>query len=314
MGMGIRSLVLAVLLSTTQAQGAQFTFQFGSCNLQILKQTYWDTIGQTQADAWIWLGDNIYSDFAPKFWRKQQYKFVKDSAPYQRFIQSNKILGVWDDHDYGRNNVGREYRHKDWTQQLFLDFLDVPATDPRRTQDGIYASQTFEKDGAKVKVILLDLRTFRAKPNTDGEMLGAAQWAWLENQMLNPGADVLLVASSSQVFAFGANGDSWTQYPSELKRLQNLVSQSPAATIFISGDRHYGEFSGVDGVYEVTSSGLTHKSRVTPNNTRIGEAVGTRNYGRIVFDIDGKNAPKARLSLMELPSGKEVRALNVDLK
>ena len=38
-------------------------------------------------------------------------------------------MAIWDDHDFGTNDGGADFRHKDQTQQLFLDFFGEPAAD-----------------------------------------------------------------------------------------------------------------------------------------------------------------------------------------
>jgi len=70
-----------------------------------------------------------------------------------------------------------------------LDFLDVPASDPVRTQEGAYSSHVYGPKGQQVKVLLLDGRYFRDPlkkngkdnvPDPSGDILGEAQWKWLE--------------------------------------------------------------------------------------------------------------------------------------
>ena len=39
---------------------------------------------------------------------------------------NTKVIGVWDDHDYGKNDGGREFEAKDTIRELFLDFLEEP--------------------------------------------------------------------------------------------------------------------------------------------------------------------------------------------
>ena len=58
----------------------------------------------------------------------------------------------YDDHDYGKNDAGVEFEMKDESQQLFLDFLDVPKDSPRRKQRGVYHSKTFNTKDGSVKL------------------------------------------------------------------------------------------------------------------------------------------------------------------
>lgn len=36
------------------------------------------------------------------------------------------MIGVWDDHDYGKNDAGGEFKGKDVSRDVFLDFIDEP--------------------------------------------------------------------------------------------------------------------------------------------------------------------------------------------
>jgi alkaline phosphatase D len=43
-----------------------------------------------------------------------------------------KIIGVWDDHDYGINDGGQEFHQKHEIRKMFLDAIDEPLDTPRR--------------------------------------------------------------------------------------------------------------------------------------------------------------------------------------
>ena len=75
---------------------------------------------------------------------------------YAQLRQQAAIIATWDDHDYGDNDAGFEWEYKKEAQQLFLDFIDVPKDDERRTREGVYYSQTVANKLGSVKVIVLD--------------------------------------------------------------------------------------------------------------------------------------------------------------
>ena len=54
---------------------------------------------------------------------------------------SKQIHVIWDDHDYGKNDGGGSYRFKEYAQNLYIDFWDIPANDPRANREGIYYQQ-----------------------------------------------------------------------------------------------------------------------------------------------------------------------------
>jgi alkaline phosphatase D len=42
-----------------------------------------------------------------------------------------KVVGVWDDHDYGINDGGMEFSLKNETREMFLRFIREPQDSPR---------------------------------------------------------------------------------------------------------------------------------------------------------------------------------------
>lgn len=52
---------------------------------------------------------------------------------YQELLKEGKtkIIGVWDDHDYGKNNGGLEYQRKNEMRKLYLDFIEEPLNSSR---------------------------------------------------------------------------------------------------------------------------------------------------------------------------------------
>jgi alkaline phosphatase D len=52
---------------------------------------------------------------------------------YKDLLDSRaKIIGVWDDHDYGSNNADYTMKSKFVMRELYLDFLGEPMDTPRR--------------------------------------------------------------------------------------------------------------------------------------------------------------------------------------
>lgn len=281
--------------------GVVSTLSFGSCNRQDKPQAYWSTILNHQPDAWIWLGDNIYGDSPDMDVLAAKYAKQKNDPYYQQLLATTAIYGIWDDHDYGTNDGGKNWPHKAAAEQLMLDFLDVPKDAPVRNYPGTYQSYTIgEEAGRQIKLILLDTRYFqdeltstpKGNPqryyiNETGDILGEAQWQWLTTELQDSTAAVTLIASSIQVLPEEQGYEKWANFPAARQRLLDLVAASPANNpVFLSGDRHIGEISkwllpNELCYFEVTSSGLTHSYNnvAEPNKYRVGEVTGERNYG-----------------------------------
>ncbi|XP_071923846.1 uncharacterized protein [Coffea arabica] len=267
---------------------------FGSCANQSAPQPIWDAIIDFNPHVFIWLGDNIYGDIRRPFrlfgkqrtigpWKnvprfipssehemQSRYLLAKNSPGYSRLRLSTKVIGTWDDHDYGLNDAGKEFSAKITNQRLLLDFLDEPQDSPRRKQAGVYASYTFGPRGRQVKVILLDTRYHRDPLFSDGSILGSLQWEWLAKELKGPATAITIIGSSIQVISnlSATTGplfymESWGRFPKERSRLFELISESKREGVFfISGDVHFGEITRYDcaagyPLYDITSSGIT---------------------------------------------------------
>lgn len=280
------------------------TIAFGSCSDQKRPQPLWDDIRRQQPQLWVWLGDNIYGDSENMDTLKAKYDKQKSDPEYQKLRQVASIIGVWDDHDYGVNDGGKEYPMKKASQQLMLDFMDVDQQSPLRKQEGAYSVHTYGDKGHRVKVILLDGRYFRDPlkkagkdnvPDPSGDMLGETQWRWLEKQLEQSDADVHIIGCGIQFLAEDHPYEKWANFPTARKRLLDLLSRTkPKGTLLISGDRHIAEVSKINvpglgyTLYDITSSGLTHVSKPheEPNQHREGNMVAQLNYGLIRINWD----------------------------
>ena len=85
---------------------------FGSCNDQNLANPLWDDILANKPSYWIWGGDNIYSDTDDMDLMRSHYDELLNDPLYQNLRRDLKILGTWDDHDYGLNDGGVEFEAK----------------------------------------------------------------------------------------------------------------------------------------------------------------------------------------------------------
>jgi len=287
-----------------------FTITFGSCNKVNEPNPFWRQITAINPDLFVWGGDNIYADTANMHKMRAMYKKQNANLDYAKVREQIPIMATWDDHDYGKNDAGKEWRKKEESQQLFLDFLDVAKNDPRREQEGIYYVQNFNKKGKQIKVIVLDTRYFRSTPlpsphpekrytpaiDSSVTLLGAQQWEWLEDQFMKDTADFTFVVSSIQMLSGEHGFETWGNFPIEVDRFLNLLRKSHAKNVIVlSGDRHISEFSRktspqlADPLIDFTSSGLTHAYTQfdgEPNKYRVGKVIAERSFGVVKVDLD----------------------------
>lgn len=306
--------ILPLLLLSARPLAAQTTavkkhtrIAFGSCNNQDEPQPLWPAIVASQPDLWVWLGDNIYADTHNMDTLANKYSRQQKQPGYQQLRQTAFITGTWDDHDFGYNDAGADFEKKAQSQQLFLDFMGVPAHAPVREQQGIYRSYTLGEGQQKIKILLLDDRYHRDEfrelfgmylPNYGGDILGEAQWQWLEKELANSDASINIIASGMQILPNGLAYTSWAVFPNARRRLLRLIEQThPANPILLSGDRHVGELAKINlkgyeqPLYEVTSSGMTHHRKPSKkgNRYRVGQQVGALNFG--LLDIAWDTSP-----------------------
>ena len=284
-------------------------FAFGSCSNQAFEEQMWDEINFNKPEVWIWGGDAVYSDTENPEYMKEQYRIQKSNVGYQTLLEQTKIIGTWDDHDYGANDAGEEYPMKHKSKEIFLDFLDVPKNATVRNRDGVYNSYSYKYDKGSVKVILLDARFFRTKLTSDtfgkkryrnnvdstGTILGKEQWGWLENELNSSESDFNIIVSGIQVISNLHGFEAWGNMPTERTKLLNTISTSKAKGVFIlSGDRHVCEISKIKlddmpyPIYDITSSGLTHSYTNVgkeENPYRISDLIGLKNFTLLNFNF-----------------------------
>ena len=296
-------------LVTESAETPDFTIAFGSCNKIDLPNLLWDDIADTDPDIWIWGGDNVYADTDNMKLLRTEYHDQNKIEGYKKLRENMPIIGTWDDHDYGLNDGGVEFKAKKESQQQFLDFMGVANDSPRRVQEGVYTSHDYKLPYGMIKVIVLDTRYFRTaltpdtetdkriKPNAYGvgTVLGEAQWKWLEHTLMTSKANFNVIVSSIQFLSNEHGFECWGNFPQEVDKLENLIAASKAKGVLIlSGDRHISEFSKTtieDMSYpliDFTSSGLTHaytKFSGEPNPFRVGSVVSTESFGLLHFSF-----------------------------
>ena len=131
-----------------------------------------------------------------------------------------------------------------------------------------------------------------------GNVLGEAQWKWLENELRNSTANLNILCSSVQVISNEHGYEKWGNFPNERKRLFDLlVKTQPKNLMIVSGDRHMAEISKMDikglpyPLYDFTSSGLTHtRSGTSENNMhRVGDMFVKKNFGILKVKWNGPN-------------------------
>jgi len=311
------------LLLSEPADPRKLCIAFGSCAKQSKPQPIWAAVRAARPDLFLFLGDNLYADARDADTLRRRYAEFRAVEALQSFRRDVPHLAIWDDHDFGDDDVGGDYPLKALSQQLFCDAWDEPADSPRRTRPGVYEAYRVERAGRSVQILMLDLRYNRTPlvadpalkqgyaamvakaklgggpmqgwyvPNPDpaATMLGEAQWAWLAERLAEP-ADVRILVSSVQLAAEGTGWEGWNNFPLERQRLVELIRAKRAeGLVVISGDMHYADLSRWDvpggyPLWDLTSSGLTEVWDIpTPNKRRVSDVYAAVNFGLVDLDF-----------------------------
>ena len=298
---------------------------FGSCAEGGKEQAIWGAVLAAKPELFLFLGDNVYGDTRDMVVLRARYAQLAQQPGFVQLRDTTPVAATWDDHDFGEDDAGGDFPHKEASRQIFFDFWGEPVDSPRRARDGVYASYVFGPPGRRVQVILLDLRYNRTplvrqepgarnyrswawarhrkglevpgpyarNPDPAATMLGERQWQWLEQQFETP-AEVRLIGSSLQVLADFPGWEGWSLFAHDQQRLIDLIRRKRASgVLFLSGDMHYAELSKLDvnvpyTLWDLTSSGLTETwPAATPNANRVSDVIREPNFGLVEIDWQG---------------------------
>ena len=277
--------ILALFISSF-VYTKEYVIGFGSCIDQDLPQPIWSAIEAKNVDAFMFLGDNVYGDHPSGKLDKLRKSYISQSTKLPKWLNKKKVVSIWDDHDYGINDGGGDFKNKRESQKLFLDFWQIPENDPRHKRDGLYFNELIEIDGFKINLIVLDTRFFRSKlssnkspyiptDNVDTTILGDEQWTWFK-QVLNHDSDLILVLSSIQILATEHVFEKWDLFPHERLKMMKLLDSIETKSLIISGDRHKGGLYKKGSLIELTSSSLnkpTTAARISRNLPIVADSI-----------------------------------------
>lgn len=288
-----------------------FSFLLGSCALALPgfgrvifpggSTWIYKRMKKQQNDFMVWLGDDVY------YWEKNyssydgmlnyNLRLRKTFKKYRDFLSSTPQYAIWDDHDYGPNDSGREYTLKDSSLEVFKGVW--PNTYPEGEQ---FKGNYFNFRYYDAEFFMTDDRYYRA-PQGDsvGDFFGENQLIWLKNKLLMSDAVFKFIAVGSQVINDNHFGESYAEYPHERNDLLDFISKNNIkGVVFLTGDKHYSELCKRDWkgypLYDFTCSPLT-----TPplprrllgayhNPHRVdGTDYAKRNFGKISFSGEKGN-------------------------
>ena len=292
------SLALLLLFITCSLHSQEtYKIALGSCLHQDHPAPIWDAVNDNNIDSFFFLGDNIYGDVPSGLPWKLKRSYDKQKKVLPSWLMSKQIHVIWDDHDYGKNDGGGSYHFKEYAQDLYIDFWDIPDNDPRANREGIYYQQLQNINGLRVLFVGLDTRYFRSNikekddvylPNLEPEatFLGDKQWEWLKDT-LKQEHDLLILASSIQVLATEHRFEKWSNIPSERNKLLTLLESLDSRVIVVSGDRHRAGLYQYNDITEITASSLNRPTfSEETDSLLLGKTYTENNFGLLSIEKD----------------------------
>jgi len=267
-----------------------------------------ETMAKESSAFMLWLGDAWYTrdvDYNSEWGLWYRASHDRSHKVLQNFLKAMPQYAIWDDHDYGPNDIGKNYILKEASRKVFMNYFCN--TSYGENGQGIYSMITW----ADVEVFMTDDRWWRSedrikdsvdgKPNPEKRMLGKEQMEWLKNSLLHSFATFKIVAVGSQVLNPVSPFDKWWDFPAEYDELMNFIKEYKiTGVVFLTGDRHHSEIIKVERpghypLYDITVSALTSSgypfSAVEKNNPyRVIGFEQKQNYAR--FSFSGKRGER----------------------
>ena len=259
-----------------------------------------ETMATIPAAFHVWLGDNWYTrevDYNTSWGLNYRASHDRALPVLQKFMAAMPQYAIWDDHDYGPNDIGKSYILKDESRKIFMNYSCNPSYGQKG--EGIYSLLSY----ADVDIFLTDDRYFRSeddmpdsldeKPNAEKNYFGKMQLDWLKNALLYSNASFKIIATGSQILNPLSDFECMKHYSAEYYELMNFLNKGDVkGVLFFTGDRHHSEVikqerPGLYPLYDVTNSPYTSgvgrvKGAELNNPARIpGTLVEAQNFTKV---------------------------------
>lgn len=218
-----------------------------------IKRGYrYDTLARaaerTDLDAFIFLGDAVYTDGASTLRSFRKKWFEGLSGPeYLALRSSTSLITQWDDHEV-RNNWEGDSVDADLLTNARRAFLEHQPF--RRNEARPLRYWRTLKWGKTAELFILDSRSERDRAR--GEYLSPEQLEWLVKGVEQSDAVFKLILNTVPIGAFDApffapfSEDNWQGYPAQREELlTRLEATGREGVMFLSGDFHFACFGRV---------------------------------------------------------------------
>lgn len=262
-------------------------FAFSSC--LGLKATdsdrAWKDMAARPFDLLVLLGDQHYANSTDTQVLLDHYVAYRANDNFRSIARQKPVYTIWDDHDYGGNDVDGSLPGKERSLAVFKEVWPNPSFG-EADNPGVYYS--FVK--GDVEFFMLDGRYYRSADEAKDEgtktNLGERQLAWLKQSLKFSQAKLKIIANGVE-FNGNHKSDSWFYFQREREDILKFIADNKIEGVFfISGDSHYtASFQMKEGFLEITSGPLGSSHVSMPENPYILEGFDQGQYYSIV-DID----------------------------
>jgi len=246
---------------------------FTSCSNVIKQGDYqpiWGIIHGLKPDLLLLLGDNVYMG-PGKFNAsrlEKRYKQQLAEPHFNKLLCDVPYLAVWDNHDFGLNIVGTNVMtatQRRISRDLFNEYLKYRSKRPYTSE--VYCTYTI----GKVKVIMLDVRSYQQVPGNNKTLLGKCQEDWLIDEMHTEDHRYTLICSG---LPYSYRQGGWMKYKNWFDRFNREVARAPKP-IFLGGGIHKNYFQHhiVTGTPIIKSTIKKQSLPWTPWDANLYEAI-----------------------------------------
>jgi alkaline phosphatase D len=256
-----------------------------------------DAAGRQDIDAFIFLGDAVYTDGAKSLADfRQKWAQGLGEPEYTSLRGSTSMVALWDDHEVRNNweNDSVDPALLDGARRAFLEHQPIRqnAEKPMRYWRSI-------KWGDTAELFILDARSERNRAS--GQYLSPEQLDWLVNGVATSTAKFKLILNTVPIGAFDSalfkpfQTDCWLAFPEQRNEFLTRVEATGAkGVIIVSGDFHFGCFGRANrpgtpgyGLFEVlVGPGANHPnpSPTYPHGDPWEFSTAMKNY--TTFELD----------------------------
>jgi len=214
---------------------------FGSCaRTDEPTAATWARIRERSPDAVVLLGDTPYIDSTKVDVLRAKHREFAAFEPMAAVLRSTAYYSVWDDHDFGKNDVDGKLPGKESSRRVFREYRANASCGDGET--GVYSKLRI---GA-VEVFLIDTRYFAATEPSPVDpsmptLLGKTQWEWLLRELRVSTASFKVLASGMIWNASTRPNkvDQWETYAHERDALFRYIgAHGITGVVLMGGDVH----------------------------------------------------------------------------